>query len=74
MKWTVVYLPAAEKELTELWIDSSAREGVTDASNRIDQEPELDVKFPSRRYGGAYFGIHTRTSDSSFSTSRGLAI
>jgi hypothetical protein len=46
---------------------------VINVINGIDEEPEFDVKFPSRR-GGVYFGIHTRTSDSSFSTSRGLAI
>jgi hypothetical protein len=43
MKWTVVYLPAAERELTGLWIDPSAREGVTDASNRIDRMLEKDA-------------------------------
>jgi hypothetical protein len=41
----------------------------------IDQQAALDLEFPAvhgRR--GAYFGIHTRTRDSSFSTSSGLAI
>ena len=42
--------------------------------NGIDQEPELDVELPSRGSRTAYFGIHTRISDSSFSTSSGLAM
>ncbi len=42
--------------------------------NRIDQELELDVELPSRGFCAAYFGIHTRTNDSNFSTSRGLAM
>jgi len=40
----------------------------------IDQELELDVKLASHDSCVAYFGIHTRTNDSSFSTSNGLAI
>jgi hypothetical protein len=40
----------------------------------LDEQIEFDVE-PFARGGvvGLYLGIHTRTSDKSFSTSRGLA-
>jgi hypothetical protein len=37
MAWTVVWLPDAEKELTELWIDSTDRESFTLAADQIDK-------------------------------------
>jgi hypothetical protein len=37
MKYTVVWLPGAEQELADLWLDSAERADVTDASNRIDR-------------------------------------
>lgn len=37
MKWTVVFLPAAEDELANLWVDPATRVEITDAANRIDQ-------------------------------------
>lgn len=37
MKWTVVYLPDAEQELANLWLDPASRADVTDAADRIDQ-------------------------------------
>ncbi len=40
--------------------------------DRVDEEPELDVEVRGRQI--AYFGIHTRTSDSSLSTSSGFAM
>ena len=36
MKWTVVYLPASEQELANLWLDPLSRAEITDAANRID--------------------------------------
>jgi hypothetical protein len=42
MKWTVVYLPAAEQELAALWVDPASRADVTDASNRIDRLLQRD--------------------------------
>jgi hypothetical protein len=43
--------------------------------DRIDQQEKLDLEFPAARGLAAdYLGIHTRTNDSSFSTSRGLAM
>jgi hypothetical protein len=36
MKYTVVWLPAAEQELAALWLAPATRADVTDASNRID--------------------------------------
>lgn len=40
----------------------------------IDEQLELDVELPSHGSRTAYFGIHTRTNDSSFSTSKGFAM
>jgi hypothetical protein len=42
MKWTVVYLPAAEQEHADLWLDPGSRAEVTDAANRIDRMLERD--------------------------------
>lgn len=36
MKYTVVWRPAAERTLTELWLDSSDQERVSLAADRID--------------------------------------
>ncbi|MGE3803866.1 MAG: hypothetical protein AB7K24_04225 [Gemmataceae bacterium] len=38
MNYTVTYLPAAEQELTSLWLDSSRRSSVTRAVHLLDQE------------------------------------
>jgi hypothetical protein len=41
----------------------------------LDQQLEFDVEFPiGRGLIAGYFGIHTRTSDKSRSTSSGFAI
>jgi hypothetical protein len=44
MSWTVVWLPGAERELAELWLEASDRNAVTEAAHWIDQrlksEPE----------------------------------
>ena len=37
MKWTVVYLPACEQELAQLWLDPTSRADLTDAANRLDR-------------------------------------
>jgi hypothetical protein len=42
MKWTVVYLPAAEEELAALWVNPVSRADITDASNRIDRLLQRD--------------------------------
>lgn len=43
--------------------------------NGIDEQPQFDIEFLGlRRVPAVYFGIHTRTSDKSFSTSRGFAM
>ncbi len=36
MIYTVVWLPAAERELAALWVDPATRPGVTQAANQID--------------------------------------
>jgi hypothetical protein len=36
MRYTVVWLPGAEATLTNLWLNASDRQAVTDASNCID--------------------------------------
>jgi hypothetical protein len=35
--WTVVWLPDAENELAELWINSSDRDRLTAAADQIDK-------------------------------------
>src|SRR5664279_4154913 len=42
--------------------------------DRVDQESPLDLEIARRGVGDRYFGIHTRTSERSFSTSSGLAM
>lgn len=52
MNYDVSWLPAAEKELASIWLDSSVRQSVTEAAKRID---ELLARSPSEqgesRYG-----------------------
>jgi hypothetical protein len=36
MTYTVLWVPAAERELAELWTDASRRREVSDAANAID--------------------------------------
>lgn len=46
MKYTVVWIPSAERRLTEIWLESSDREAVTLAARHIDRDLEtrpLDV-------------------------------
>jgi plasmid stabilization system protein ParE len=44
MKWTVIWLPDAEQELADLWLNSADRAAVTQSSHIIDsllkQDPE----------------------------------
>ncbi len=48
---------------------------VVEMIDGVDQQMELDIEFPvGRGHAGAYFGIHTRTSDKSRSTSSGFAM
>jgi len=48
---------------------------VVEMIDGIDQQLEFDIEFPvGRGVAGAYFGIHTRTSDKSRSTSSGFAM
>jgi len=37
MTFTVVYLPGAEQQLAELWLNAPDHDAVTDASDRIDR-------------------------------------
>ena len=38
MRFTVVWSPDAERELTRVWNESTDREGITDAANLLDRE------------------------------------
>jgi mRNA-degrading endonuclease RelE of RelBE toxin-antitoxin system len=38
MKWTVVYLPSADSDLADIWMDSSNRQAVSDAADIIGTE------------------------------------
>lgn len=42
MKWTVVYRPAAEKDLAELWLSAVDRNAVSAAADRIDLKLKSD--------------------------------
>jgi hypothetical protein len=42
MKWTVTWLPSAERTLTDLWVNAPDRNAVAAAANRIDQDLERD--------------------------------
>ena len=48
---------------------------VVELVDRLDEQVKFDFESPARGgFRGLYLGIHTRTSDSSFSTSRGFAM
>ncbi len=42
MNYTVVWKPAAEDELAEIWTNAANRAAVTDAANEIDRLLRLD--------------------------------
>lgn len=37
MKYTVVWMPAAERQLAEIWVETLYREAVTTAANQADE-------------------------------------
>jgi hypothetical protein len=37
MKYTVIWKPAAEQKLADIWLQSTDRQAVTDAADRIDR-------------------------------------
>lgn len=37
MKYTVIYLPSAEQQLADLWLQAADRSAITSASDKIDQ-------------------------------------
>ena len=43
MIFTVVWLPAAQQRLAELWLQASDRRGITDAANAIDRRLRTDA-------------------------------
>ena len=49
MKWTVVYLPACEQELADLWLDPASRAEIADAANRIDRLLQRDPQAGESR-------------------------
>ena len=40
MIFTVVWVPSAERHLTNLWMDAPDRQTVADSADRIDREAE----------------------------------
>jgi hypothetical protein len=42
MKYTVVWLKAAQNLLAEIWVNASGRQEITDASNAIDKQFAAD--------------------------------
>ncbi len=65
MKYTVVWLKAAQDKLAELWLQANDRTGLTAASNRIDQELRVDPYLNSQGHAHGYrfraFGLLTVT-------------
>lgn len=49
MKWTVVYRPAAERDLTELWLDAADQQSIADAANSIERALKADPTIVGRR-------------------------
>ena len=43
MSYNVIWLPAAEDELAELWLDASLRAAITRASNDLDKQLRRDA-------------------------------
>jgi hypothetical protein len=51
MRYTVVWLPAAEAALTNLWLRAPDQQVVADASNRLDAALANDPETKGRRLG-----------------------
>ena len=55
MKWTVVWLPGAQEDLTNLWLAATHRQGVREAADWIDhalaQDPDrLGIVAPDGHF------------------------
>ena len=53
MKWTVLWKPRAETDLTNLWLNGSDKAAITAAANRLDAQLRKD---PLLTGGGAQRG------------------
>ncbi len=42
MKWTVLFTPRAERELTAVWLAAADRHAMTSAANKLDQRLAAD--------------------------------
>jgi len=51
MIYTVVWLPAAEQELAEIWLRASDRRAVTQASDRIERTLRRDAHLKGQPIG-----------------------
>jgi hypothetical protein len=58
LKWTVVWLPAAEHELANLWLKSSDRRAIAEAADWLDHALKHDPEHVGKRTGDGWFLTH----------------
>jgi hypothetical protein len=51
MKYTVVWMPAAEAQLANLWLRATDRQAVADAADRLDNALRNDPEKKGRQHG-----------------------
>jgi hypothetical protein len=51
MKFTVVWVPTAQAQLANWWMQAADRQAVTDSANRIDQELQQDADKKGTPFG-----------------------
>jgi hypothetical protein len=57
MRYTVVWLPSAEDELTLPWIQAPNRQAVANAANRIERALQTNPDRKGRMHEGLYFYV-----------------
>jgi hypothetical protein len=60
MKYTVTWIPAANDELTRIYLQPLDRQAVTDATNLIDRELSIDPERKAVCLEGNTFFEHRR--------------
>jgi hypothetical protein len=54
MRFTVVWIQAAQDALADIWNNATDRQDVTDAADVIDRELAVDADFKGAQYGGGW--------------------
>jgi hypothetical protein len=55
MRYTVVWLPAADDELALLWIQAQDRQALSNAAKRIEQALRIDPDHKAFEQGGYWY-------------------